>query len=414
MTDSALARPHPLENHTSLPLEKLPPRPISRLKLLSGLIVLAGVAVSVAAWGLTARANQAERLQVRTQEMALPTVLVVSPGKPGASAVSLELPGRVEPFARAPIYSRIAGYLKSWKVDIGTNVRSGQLLAEIETPELDQQIAQARAELASVTANAALSRATAERWQSLRDQGFVSSQAVEEKRGDLQVKEAQIRASQANLDRLVAQKKFSQIVAPFDGVITARNTDVGALVVAGGAVNTELFTLSDISRVRIYVNVPQSRALAIRSGDRATFTVPEYAGRQWPATVQSSSQVIGTGSGSMLVQLSADNSASRLLPGGFAKITFEIPRDAALTVPAGAMIFGAAGPRVAVVDADDRVRIRKVRVAKDHGNMVELAEGINAEDRVIVSPPDGVVEGDKVRIKAAAAPASGGAARRSN
>lgn len=397
----------------SLPLEKLPHRPVSRLKILLGLAVVLGTAGGVAAWGISARANQAERLQARTQELSVPTVLVVSPNRPAESVMRLELPGRVEPHTRAPIYSRIAGYLKSWKFDIGAAVKSGQLLAEIETPELDQQIAQAQAELASATANAALSRTTHERWQSLRDQGFVSSQAVEEKRGDLQVKESVMRASQANLDRLVAQKKFSQIVAPFDGVISSRSTDVGALVVAGGAVNTELFTLSDISRVRIYVNVPQSRALAIRQGDRATFTVPEHPGKGWPATVQSSAQVIGAGSGSMLVQLAADNTVARLIPGGFAKIIFELPRDSALTVPAGAMIFGSAGPRVAVVDAEDRVRIRRVRVAKDHGNVVEISDGISAEDRVIVSPPDGIVEGDKVKTRTATAPAQGGA-RRSN
>jgi RND family efflux transporter MFP subunit len=216
---------------------------------------------------------------------------------------------------------------------------------------------------------------------------------------------------------LLAQKKFAQITAPFDGVITSRNTEVGALVVPGGAANTELFTLSDISRVRIYVNVPQNRALSIRQGDRASFVVPEHPGKTWPATVHSLAQVIGASSGSMLVQLSADNTASRLLPGGFARISFELPREASLAVPAGAMIFGAAGPRVAVVDADDRVRIRRVTVAKDHGNSVELFSGIQAEDRVIVSPPDGIVEGDKVRIRTAAAsgpsPASG-AVRRSN
>jgi len=401
----------------SQPLEKLPPRPVSGLKLSIGLVVILGLAGGMAAWGISARANNAERLNARAQEAAIPTVLVVAPSRPSSGATRFELPGRVEPHTRAPIYSRIAGYLQSWKVDIGTSVKAGQVLAEIETPELDQQIAQAQAELASVQANAALSRSTAERWQSLRDQGFVSSQAVEERRGDLQVKESQARASQANLERLLAQKKFSQIVAPFDGVITARNTDVGALVVAGGAANTELFTLMDISRVRIYVNVPQNRALTIRQGDRASFTVPEHPGKSWPATVHSTAQVIGAASGSMLVQLSADNTASTLLPGGFARISFELPRDPSLAVPAGAMMFGAAGPRVAVVDAEDRVRIRRVTVAKDNGATVELSSGIQADDRVIVSPPDGILEGDKVRIRTAATtgsnPAQGGA-RRSN
>jgi RND family efflux transporter MFP subunit len=398
----------------SLPLEKLPPKPVSGLKLTIGMLLIGVLAGGTAFWGISARATNVERLNARAQEAAVPTVLVVNPTKQADSLLKFELPGRVEPFTRAPIYSRIAGYLKSWKVDIGAVVKAGQLLAEIETPELDQQIAQAQAELASVQANAALSRATAERWQSLRDQGFVSSQAVEERRGDLQVKESQAKASQANLDRLIAQKRFSLIVAPFDGVITSRSTDVGALVVAGGAANTELFTLSDVSRIRIYVNVPQSRALSIKQGDRANFVVPEHPGKPWPATVHSLAQAIGSGSGSMLVQLSADNASSRILPGGFARITFELPRDASLSVPAGAMIFGAAGPRVAVVDAEDRVRIRRVTVAKDHGNTVELASGIQAEDRVIVSPPDGIVEGDRVRIRTASAPPSGGAARRSN
>ena len=400
----------------SLPLEKIPPRPISGLKLSIGLVLVVGTAAGIATWGIGARASNSERLNARAQDTSVPTVLVVAPSQAKESTTRVELPGRVEPHTRAPIYARIAGYLKAWKVDIGAVVKAGQVLAEIETPELDQQIAQAQAELASVQANAALSRTTAERWQSLRDQGFVSSQAVEEKRGDFQVKDSQVRASQANLDRLVAQKKFSVIVAPFDGVITARNTDVGALVVAGGAVNTELFTLSDVSRVRIYVNIPQNRALAIRQGDRASFTVPEHPGKTWPATVQSLAQVIGTGSGSMLVQLAADNSASRLLPGGFAKIVFDLPRDASLSVPAGAMIFGAAGPRVAIVDSEDRVRIRNVTVSKDHGNTVELASGVEARDRVIVSPPDGIVEGDKVRIRTATGPSgnSPGAARRNN
>lgn len=242
----------------SLPLEKLPPKPVSGLKLTIGMLLIAALAGGTAFWGISARATNVERLNTRAQEAAVPTVLVVNPTKAADSLLKFELPGRVEPFTRAPIYSRIAGYLKSWKVDIGAVVKAGQLLAEIETPELDQQIAQAQAELASVQANAALSRATAERWQSLRDQGFVSSQAVEERKGDLQVKESQAKASQANLDRLIAQKRFSLIVAPFDGVITSRSTDVGALVVAGGAANTELFTLSDVSRIRIYVNIPRA------------------------------------------------------------------------------------------------------------------------------------------------------------
>jgi RND family efflux transporter MFP subunit len=388
----------------SLPLEQQPARPVSTIRIYIVIVILVAAAVAGGAWGISERSEQHQRLIVRAQERAIPTVLVVAPARPSESVTRIELPGRVEPQTRAPIYSRIAGYLKSWHVDIGQSVKAGQLLADIETPELDQQLAQAQAELASVTANAGLSRATAERWQTLRDQGFVSSQAVEEKRGDLKVKQAQVMASQANLDRLTAQKRFARIVAPFDGVITARNTDVGALVVAGGASNTELFTLSNVSSVRIYVNVPQNRALAIRRGDKASFTVPEQPGKRWAATVLATSQAIGPGSGSMLVQLTADNADAKVLAGGFARISFELPREAALTVPAGAMIFGSAGPRVATVDAEDRVRIRRVSIAKDHGTVVELLEGVQPGDRIIVSPPDGILEGDKVKPRTQTAP----------
>jgi RND family efflux transporter MFP subunit len=388
----------------SLPLEQQPARPVSTIRIYIVIVILVAAAVAGGAWGISERSEQHQRLIVRAQERAIPTVLVVAPARPSESVTRIELPGRVEPQTRAPIYSRIAGYLKSWHVDIGQSVKAGQLLADIETPELDQQLAQAQAELASVTANAGLSRATAERWQTLRDQGFVSSQAVEEKRGDLKVKQAQVMASQANLDRLTAQKRFARIVAPFDGVITARNTDVGALVVAGGASNTELFTLSNVSSVRIYVNVPQNRALAIRRGDKASFTVPEQPGKRWAATVLATSQAIGPGSGSMLVQLTADNADAKVLAGGFARISFELPREAALTVPAGAMIFGSAGPRVATVDAEDRVRIRRVSIAKDHGTVVELLEGVQPGDRIILSPPDGILEGDKVKPRTQTAP----------
>jgi RND family efflux transporter MFP subunit len=229
--------------------------------------------------------------------------------------------------------------LKSWKADIGTPVKAGQLLAEIDTPDLDQQILQAKAELASTQANAALSENTAKRWQSLLDTNFVSSQAVEEKLGDLKAKQAIVAASQANVSRVEALKNFSRIVAPFDGVITARNTDVGALINVGGSAGTELFVVSDIKRLRLYVNLPQTYVAQIQKGAIAKFTVPESPGKTFIAKVQTMSQAISAGSGSMLVQLSAENASGTLIPGGFANVSFELPGiSSGLSVPPSALI----------------------------------------------------------------------------
>ncbi len=359
--------------------------------------VLAGVVVFN---GLQARAKDGAQLKALADKQSAVTVSVISPGS-NTDPSALSLPGRIEAYAKAPLYSRISGYLKSWKADIGTPVKAGQVLAEIDTPDLDQQILQAKAELASTQANAALSENTAKRWKSLESANFVSSQAVEEKMGDYNAKLAVVNASQANVNRLQALKNFSRIVAPFDGVVTARNTDVGQLINVGGAPGTELFVVSDVKRLRLYVNLPQNQIASIQKGTLAKFTVPEQPGQVYTATVQSTSQAINSTSGSMLVQLSAENKRGELLPGGYASVSFSIPAPAdRLSVPPSALVYTKAGVLVATVNAENRVVMKPVVIARDYGNRLELLSGLQPSDRVIENPPDGVTQGDLVQVRA--------------
>jgi membrane fusion protein, multidrug efflux system len=372
----------------------------SRSKLWIGSIILGLVAAYVLAQGLLARTADNLQLKELADKQSVRTVKVITPALSPASP-SMDLPGRIEAFSKAPLYARISGYLKTWKADIGTPVRAGQLLAEIDTPDVDQQILQAKAELAISQANAALSENTAKRWQSLQTTGFVSAQAVEEKMGDLRAKQAMVNASQANVNRLQAMKSFSRINAPFDGVVTARNTDIGALVNVGGAAGSELFVVSDVRRLRLYVQVPQNQVTAIRTGSQATFTVPEKPGKVFTAKVQSMAQAIQASSGSMLVQLFADNQRGELLPGGFAQVSFDMPAQTEhLNIPPSALIFSKTGLQVATVNADNKVVIKPVLVAKDHGIRIELLSGLESTDRVIENPPDGVMPGDLVRVAA--------------
>jgi len=374
---------------------------VSRGLLWTTLVLGAGIAIFVVVSGIGARQSDAARLNERAQAQSVMTVTVIAP-TPATGSPSLELPGRIEAFSKALIYARISGYLKSWKADIGTPVKAGQLLAEIDTPDLDQQILQAKAELASTQANAALSENTAKRWQSLLATNFVSSQAVEEKLGDYKAKQAIVAASQANVNRIEAMKNFSRIVAPFAGVVTARNTDVGALINVGGSAGSELFVVSDIKRLRLYVNLPQAYVAQIRKGSVAKFTVPGKAGKTFTATVMSLSQAINTNSGSMLIQLSADNPNSELLPGEFANVSFELAGvSTGLSVPPSALIFTKAGLRVATVSADNKVVLKAVVIGRDYGNKVELSSGLESTDRVIESPPDGVTDGDLVKVAVA-------------
>jgi len=360
----------------------------------------AGVLAAVVVFnGLQARAKDGAQLKALADKQSTVSVTVISPSS-NADSFALSLPGRMEAYAKAPLYSRVSGYLKTWKADIGTPVKAGQLLAEIDTPDLDQQILQAKAELASTQANAALSENTAKRWKTLENAHFVSGQAVEEKMGDYNVKLAVVNASQANVNRLQALKNFSRIVAPFDGVVTARNTDIGQLINVGGALGSELFVVSDVKRLRLYVNLPQNQIAFVKKGSLAKFTVPEQPGQVYTATVQSTSQAINSNSGSMLVQLSAENKRGELLAGGYASVSFNIPAQAdRLSVPPSALVYTKGIVQVATVNAENRVEMKPVVIARDHGNRLELLSGLQTTDRVIENPPDGVTQGDLVQVR---------------
>ncbi|WP_254459051.1 efflux RND transporter periplasmic adaptor subunit [Xanthomonas sacchari] len=371
----------------------IPPRRLRLAALIASIVVLAIVVAGVAT-----RAGDARRLRAWTDDQAVPTVAVVAPDTNQGSGV-LNLPGRLEAYARAPIFARTSGYLKWWKTDIGAKVKAGDVLAEIQTPDLDQQLLQAKADLANARVNAALAQTTARRWQAMGQTEVVSKQAVDEKTGDYDAKRALAQSAQANLERLEALKGFARLVAPFDGTVTARETDVGALINAGGG--QELFVVSDTRKLRMYVNVPQSDAPSVHTGSRVTLTVPEYPGQTFSGVVDSASGAVNAASGTTLVQVAVDNQDGKLLPGGYASVRFDLPADAALLrVPASALVFDDKGLRVAVVDAHDTVVFKPVTIARDYGKTVELGSGVAAGDRLIESPPDGLADGDKVRISA--------------
>jgi RND family efflux transporter MFP subunit len=361
-----------------------------------GLIVLAAALVAA---GVMSRRSQAEQVNEASAPL-VPTVSVLAAKQ--ITGAPLELPARIEAWQRAPIYARVSGYLKSWSVDIGAPVKSGQQLADIETPDLDQQLLQAKAELASARSNLTLAASTAKRWQGLLAADAVSHQEADEKAGDLAAKQAAVSAMQANVDRVQSLQRFTRLVAPFDGVVTTRNTDVGALISVGGAPGTELFVVSDISRLRIYVNVPQRQIAAVKVGDKAELSVPERPGKTYTATVQSLSQAINATSGAMLVQLTVQNDSRELIPGGYASIHFDAPlTSAALSIPPSALIFNKSGTQVATLGKDNHVVVKQITVGRDLGNVLEIASGIDSNDQVISNPPDGVATGDVVRVAAA-------------
>src|SRR3984957_1659856 len=358
-------------------------QPVPRRRLvLIGVIGIA-IAVVVVAAGISVRTVDARSLKTWTDDQAVPTVNLLAPTT-ASSGPTLDLPSHLEAYSRAPIFARVSGYLQSWDVDIGSKVKSGQLLAVIESPELDQQLLQARADLASATANAALAGTTAKRWQALLGTDSVAQQEVDERTSDYAAKKAIVASAQANVERLIATKGFERIVAPFDGV------------------GQELFAISDVKKLRVYVQVPQSYAPVVRAGSSATLTVPEYPGQRFTARVIASADSVNSNSGTTLVQLLVDNSDGKLLPGGFASLQFKLPIGVnAVRVPASALVFDSRGLSVATLGADGHVVVKKVTINRDFGDSVEIGSGLSATDRVIDTPPDGLVDGDSVRVAAA-------------
>jgi RND family efflux transporter MFP subunit len=392
-----------------------PSRPIlRRLRLVGGAFVFLAIAVVV--YGLVSRAAQNSRLHDLTEAQAVPSVSIVAPTHVENHA-GLDLPGRLEAYIRAPIYARVPGYLKTWKYDIGGKVKAGDVLAEIDTPDLDQQLMQARAALSVSQANAKLAQITAERWQSLAGTDAVAKQDVDTRTFTLNANVAQVKAAQATVDQLVAEEGFKRLIAPFDGIVTARATDIGALINVGAAGGAQLFVLSETSKLRVYVSVPQNYVPSVPPGTVATITVPEHPGKTYSGTVEASAQAVDPTTGTTLMQIIIDNSAGEMMPGDYASIHLQIASAAnVLSVPSSALIFDAKGLSIATVGADNRVLLKPVSVERDLGAVVELASGLGPNDRVIQNPPDGIDNGAQVRLTGAAADGelAGSKAKRKN
>jgi RND family efflux transporter MFP subunit len=373
---------------------------VSRRRLYLSSVLTVSVGVIVVVMGITTRKMADAKLSEWTEKQAVPIVSAALPDTRGKST-TLELPGRLEAYTQAQLFARVSGYLKDWKADIGTPVKSGELLAVIDAPDLDQQIMQSQANLASAQANSRLADATLQRGQQLIPSGAVSKQDLDQRAADAANKQGLVKSAQADLDRLRVLEKYKQIVAPFDGLVTTRNTDIGALINAGGA-GAPLFVVSEISKLRVYVNVPQSYVPSIRIGTKANISVPERPSQRFPATVEASAQSVDVASGTTRMLLVVDNANGDLMTGDFAAVSFALPHpEVVLSVPASALIFDRSGLRVATVDSRGRVALKSVTISQDLGKEVEIGSGLTAEDRIIDSPPDGLSSGDKVRMAGA-------------
>jgi RND family efflux transporter MFP subunit len=363
-------------------------------------IVAGGILAAILLVGGVTRYVQASNLESWTTDVEIPTVSLIAPAISG-NGQSLVLPGTLQAWYDAKIYSRVPGYVKSWKYDIGAQVKKGDVLAVIDTPEMDQQLTQARADLSAAQSNEKISAVTADRWNSLLPLDAVSKQDAEEKDADLAAKSGAAKSAQAHVDQLVAMKGFANITAPFDGVVTARNADIGALVNAGPASSGDpMFSVSDVHALRVYVDVPQSYSSQIVPGMQVNLTVPEYPGRSFTAMLVSTSDAISQQSGSLLVEFQADNSAGLLKPGDYAEVSMVMPHGASrLSLPASALMFRAAGLQVATLGPNKRVVMKPVKIATDLGTSVILATGLSPKDKVVNNPPDSLENGDAVRVE---------------
>jgi RND family efflux transporter MFP subunit len=362
-------------------------------------LALAGIiAIAVAFFGIGSRQKSEADLTQWTNAQAIPTVELVAPQR-GVGAQQLVLPGNVDAWYEAPIYARVDGYVKMWYKDIGAKVKAGELLAEIDTPDLDQQYEQAKGELAKAQANEALADLTAKRWEAMRVQDAVSQQNADEKVGELNASKAEVEAAQANVAKLAALEGFKRIVAPFDGVVTARNVDVGALVNSTPTSPLALFEVADTHEMRIYVSVPQSFSAELRQGMTAQLKLPQYPDRNFAATLATTSNAISQKDRSLLVELHRDNADGVLQPGSFAEVHFDLPANQeVLRLPASTLIFRSNQPEVATVDSDDKVKLVGIEVGRDLGTEVEVLSGLTTSDRVIRSPWDSIADGDRVNV----------------
>jgi RND family efflux transporter MFP subunit len=361
-------------------------------------LILLAVAVGLGAWGEISRVIARSALGKETAEAAISTVVTVTAER-SALGEELVLPGAVQAYIEAPIYARTNGYLKTWYTDIGTPVVKGQLLGEIETPEVDQQLAQAQADLATARANETLSNSTNVRWQGLLATESVSKQDADEKSGDAAAKKAAADSAAANLARLRELESFKRVTAPFTGVITARNTDIGALINAGQSAGSELFRIADTHKLRIYVRVPEAYASVTKPGLDAELRFAEHPNRGFPAKTVRTSNALDPTLRTLQVEIELDNAKGEILPGAYAEVHFKLAASGdTLRLPANTVLFRAAGLQVATVDAEQRVKLKSIVQGRDFGNTIEVLSGLDPEERVVLNPPDSIADGVVVRI----------------
>ncbi|HZC17465.1 MAG TPA: efflux RND transporter periplasmic adaptor subunit [Caulobacteraceae bacterium] len=397
----------PTESTADATPEEMPREPPRWLK--PTLYIGAGLAILIVVVGLLGRVFASQAVKTWTSTQAVPIVQVIHATEDTGSQ-SLVLPGAVQAFYDASIHARVNGYLKRWYLDIGAPVKAGQLLADIDTPELDQQLVQAKADLATAVANQRLAQTTATRWTGLLTKDAVSQQETDEKTGDLAAKITIVNAAKANVERLEALEGFKRIVAPFDGVVTSRTTDIGQLIAAGAPADPGLFTVSEVNRLRIYVEAPQSYSAELKPGMTAMLTVPEHPGQAFQAALVTTSNAVSVQSGTLQVELQIDNASGQLKPGDYAQVSFALPASTTtVRVPASALMFRQKGLAVATVGPNNRVVIKYVTIGVDQGPFVDLAAGLGVSDRVIDNPPDSIGAGDLVRVASAAAPGANAA-----
>jgi membrane fusion protein, multidrug efflux system len=370
-------------------------KPRFRLSLIAG--VAAVVLVIGFFVGTIPHWQQNKVLNTDTQQLAIATVAVVSPA-PGKSAAGLMLPAEVKPWLEASIYARVSGYLKTWLVDIGGHVKEGQVLAEIDTPELDQQLEQARAQLVLAEANLKLAKTTDDRWQGLLKRAAVSEQEAAEKAAARAVMAANVQAAAANVHRLEDLQSFQRVIAPFAGTVTLRDVDIGDLIIAGSG-GKELFHLAQSEKLRVYVRVPEPDAPGVSPGQSAELMVSQVPGRVFPVKVITTSEAVSPDSRTLQVELQADNSQGLILPGSYAQVRLSDMRpDPSLVLPSNTILFRAQGLQVGVVGSNNTVELRQVQIGRDFGQTVEILSGVTPADHVIINPSDSLVNGTVVRV----------------
>jgi len=376
-----------------------PPAPGPPRRAGRAMLVVGAAALLAAGFGIASRVRAKSSLRDETQRTAAPVVSVIEPER-GAPAREVVLPGSVRAFTDAPIYARTSGYLKKWYFDIGAHVKKGQRLADVDSPEIEQQLQAARADLATAQANERLAKITSDRFAELSKSDSVSKQEADNAAGALAARRAATESAQANVRRLEQLVAFEKIEAPFDGVITARNTDVGQLVDAGssGGPARELFRMATTGTLRVFLNVPQASAAAAAPGLPVELTVAERPGHRYQGTIARTANSIDPATGTLLVEVNIRNAGGEILPGAYAEVHLKLPSGSpAWMVPVSALMFRAEGPRVATLGAGNRALLRPVTLGRDYGTKVEVTSGLEPGSRVIDSPPDSLVDGQEVR-----------------